>query len=277
MGNVYAYIYTLQSKKGLICTIVRFLSYAQPIVFHGKIIDQSGRPVYSVKASLKWNDPLPDPPQSTTTFSDEEGLFSLNGVTGRILWLSLEKQDFYVSRSNRLDFQFSPYDRQVDAENPILFHLRKMGPGTDLVTSQHGVRDYESIIAPKDGTQAFLDFLNSNTGIKGQLIIMNIKPLDGKQRTDWSFMLSVPDGGLVEHHEEFPFEAPDTGYKSAVEFKFDKTSDNWVAGFKKDFYIVFGQPKKYGRIHVETDTYTSGARIHYAINPNGSRYLESKQ
>lgn len=87
--------------------------------------------------------------------------------------------------------------------------------------------------------------------------------------------LSVPDGGLIEHHDEFPFEAPEGGYQLAIELRFNRESTNWVSGFKQDFHIMFGQPRKYGRIHVETDTFT-GAHVEYAINREGSRNPEPK-
>jgi hypothetical protein len=255
---------------------VRIEDVRKPLIFYGKVIDENTNAVPGVKASLKWNEPLPDPPQSTSSITDENGLFALNGVTGRVLWLSLEKEDYYVSRRNALDFQFPPDAGQLDPNNPILFHLRKKGPGTDLITSNSGMKDYVGVKASKDGTPVHLDFFNHKTGNEGQIVISNVKPVDGRERSDWSFTLSVPDGGLLEHHDEFPFEAPEDGYQSEVDFTFSKDSTNWVAGFKKDFYIVFGQPRKYGRIHIETDTFTSGAHIEFAINPDGSRYLEAR-
>jgi hypothetical protein len=60
-----------------------------------------------------------------------------------------------------------------------------------------------------------------------------------------------------------------------VEFKFQKGDANWTERLDKTFYIAFGNPRKYGRIHVET-TMTTGTILEYAVNPDGSRNLESK-
>ena len=42
----------------------------------------------------------------------------------------------------------------------------------------------------------------------------------------------------------------------------------------KDYYIKFGSPPRYGRLHLETLIEMQGARLTYAINPTGSRNLE---
>ena len=243
---------------------------------YGEVIDESNAPVQSVKIFVEWNEPPPAPPESANTVSDESGRFAADVVTGRFLRVSLDKEGYYVSRSNQLVLQFSPDENQPAPHNPLIYHLRKKGPGADLITSNVGTRDYVSVKVPKDGTPVWLDLFNRRFGNEGQIVVSNVKPLDGRERSDWSFTISVPSGGLLEHHDEFPFEAPIGGYQPAVEFRFEKNSTNWVPGFAKDFYIVFGQPRNYGRIHVETDTFMSGAHIEYAINPDGSRCLEPK-
>lgn len=93
--------------------------------------------------------------------------------------------------------------------------------------------------------------------------------------TGWSYRLAIPEGGFVETADEFPFEAPASGYQPVVEFKFQKGDPNWTERIDKTFYIAFGNPRRYGRIHVETSM-TMGTILEYAINPDGSRNLESK-
>jgi hypothetical protein len=60
-----------------------------------------------------------------------------------------------------------------------------------------------------------------------------------------------------------------------MEFKFRKGETNWTDRIDKVFYIAFGNPRRYGRVRVET-TMTTGTILEYAINPDGSRYLEPK-
>jgi len=164
-----------------------------------------------------------------------------------------------------------------DAANPVLFHMRKRGPGADLITSQYGVKDYLGVSAPLDGTSVQVDLLERKTG-QGEMKISQTKPAyeNWKQATEWAFHMEIPGGGFVECNDEFPFEAPETGYKPAVAFNFQAGETNWMTNLSKDYYIKFGNPARYGRLHLETSIMMSGARFTYAINPGGSRYLEPK-
>jgi hypothetical protein len=102
-----------------------------------------------------------------------------------------------------------------------------------------------------------------------------VKPRVGQPASGWSYRLSIPDGGLTECNDEFPYEAPESGYQSTIEFKFKTGETNWTESIDKTFYIAFGNPRRYGRIHVET-TISTGTILTYAINPDGSRNLEPK-
>lgn len=87
--------------------------------------------------------------------------------------------------------------------------------------------------------------------------------------------MEIPDGGFVEENEEFPFEAPENGYQPVMEFNFQQGQTNWTIHLKDDYYIKFGNPARYGWLHLDTSI-NSGVRLKYAINPTGSRNLEPK-
>src|SRR5690242_12095939 len=108
--------------------------------------------------------------------------------------------------------------------------------------------------------------------------ISAIKPPheDNREPKEWSFRISIPDGGFVQHNEEFPFEAPESGYQPTIEFRFKPGETNWTDRFTGQYYIAFGQPRKYGRIVIATQIYR-GFSLSYAINPDGSRDLEPKE
>ena len=63
---------------------------------------------------------------------------------------------------------------------------------------------------PKDNTPVRIDFFQKQASPTGQLEITQNKP-PWQGATNWSFSLSIPDGGLVENQDEFQFEAPETG------------------------------------------------------------------
>jgi hypothetical protein len=52
----------------------------------------------------------------------------------------------------------------------------------------------------------------------GPLEVSQIKPEPKlwKQAAEWSARMTIADGGFVKYHDEFPFEAPETGYQSTV-------------------------------------------------------------
>jgi hypothetical protein len=61
-----------------------------------------------------------------------------------------------------------------------------------------------------------------------------------------------------------------------LEFNYQKDQPDWTEDLKKDYYIKFGNPPLYGRLHLETGISYGGATLTYGINPDGSRNLEPK-
>jgi len=94
------------------------------------------------------------------------------------------------------------------------------------------------------------------------------------EASEWSFRLSLPDGGLVEDESEFLFEAPETNFEPTVEAHFIKGTTNWTTHFVGKYYIAFGQPRRYGWLRIESDLSQETIFLTYAINPSGSRNLE---
>ena len=84
------------------------------------------------------------------------------------------------------------------------------------------------------------------------------------------------DGGFIEHNDEFPFMAPDEGYQPVVNFNFKKPND-WATDIRKSYYIRFSEPPRFGWMTMHTTMGSDTARLRYAINPDGSRYLEPKE
>ena len=107
--------------------------------------------------------------------------------------------------------------------------------------------------------------------------ISAVKPdrLKLERASEWAFKMSIPDGGFIEQNDEFPFEAPEAGYQPTIDFHFKAGETNWTDTIHKSYYIAFGQPRKYGRLDLDTQMYW-GTRLTYAINPTGSRNLEPK-
>ena len=251
--------------------------WRKPIEFYGKVIDQHDQPVPGVQVHFVWTDTSANGSSEANQSTDAQGSFALSGTTGRLLQVWLSKDGYYVPKTNQNNFDYAT-GYMADPNSPVIFRLVKKGEGADLITSQHGMSStLDFSVSTPDGSPVRVDFFNRKTGRDGQMEVSQNKPAYGQWQTatGWSYRLAIPDGGFVATSNEFPFEAPASGYQPVVEFKFQKGEPGWTERINKTFYIVFGNPRKYGRIHVET-TMTTGTILEYAVNPNGSRNLESK-
>jgi hypothetical protein len=250
----------------------------QPIEFYGKAIDENGQPVQSATAVFSQT----YTGNSTIALTDEGGLFSLRGVSGRYLSVNVSKDGYYISRSNRTSFDFSSAFAvecyYPNPSEPVLFHLRKKGEGAELVTSAYGVSPDFVVTPARDGTPVTVNLMQRMIQRDGQLEIRQIKPeyLESKRANAWQFQMGIKDGGFVEHNDEFPFQAPDTGYQPIVAFNFKVGEPGWTTMLRRQYYIAFGEPRRYGWLTVETRMGGGGVRLQYAINPDGPRNLEPK-
>jgi hypothetical protein len=249
----------------------------RPFEFFGRVVDENtqaveGASVHLILSTTSSANGIMD----ADTSSAADGSFSLTGKTGSSVSIYVSKSGYYEIKSlNQINFD--PTGNGSTPDNPVLFHLRKKGVGTDLITSKYGFTPWFDVSVPINGQPIKADLLNRSAGANGQIEFSNIKPeyLQAKQATSWSFKMEIPDGGFVEENDEFPFEAPESGYQSIVQFDFQKGQPGWTWDLQKNYYIKFGNPPKYGTLHLETSI-GSGVRLTYAINPDGSRYLEPK-
>jgi protocatechuate 3,4-dioxygenase beta subunit len=257
--------------------------WKQPINFYGKVVDENEQPVEGASAYLNWTDLSANGTSEYQTVSDASGLFSMENRKGKRLSVTASKAGYYSAADARLaSFEYAnPADGLFtpDHNHPVVFHLRKKGIGAGLLTSEYGFKKHLSVNAPLDDTAVGVDLLQRKINPEGgQLIIRQKKPPyeNWKQATEWSFRIEIPGGGFVEHHDEFPFETPETGYEPVIQFIFQTGQPDWATAIRKDYYIKFGNPARYGRLHLETEITMAGARLTYAINPDGSRNLEPK-
>jgi len=208
--------------------------WKRPINFWGRVVDENNEPVANASVHFEWNDISAKGTSDADTVSDGNGFFSLTDRRGKRLYVDVAKEGYYSSGNSRgsafeyanpADGLFTP-----DQNNPIVFHLQKKGVGVDLITAQCGVKSDLRVSAPLDGKPVFVDVLNRQVGQTGQIQISQIKPVSNhwKEATEWQFRMTIPDGGFVEENDEFPFEAPEEGYQSTVEFDFQQGQPDWA-------------------------------------------------
>lgn len=250
-----------------------------PISFYGRTVDQNGNPV--ADATVRFSRSTADGSSIVDrASSDLDGLFSITGINGKRLQVRVSKTGYYSTRRNPIGFEYADTGESSfhvpDSANPVVFYLRKVGAGTVLITSRYGVQQSLPVRCPTNGEPLYVDLLTRKVGNSGQLQIQGWK--ESKDFTtgqnNWGLRLSVPDGGLIEHDDEFPFEAPQGGYVPSLEWRFTNSTPNWRGGLTRSFYIRLGPGPTFGRLKVDTSAFYSTVLLDYAINPTGSRNLE---
>jgi hypothetical protein len=251
--------------------------YGHPISFYGKVVDENEIPIAGASVEFERANAKGEGLR-VSSVSDSIGLFSVTGIKGKNLGVNVSK-DGYYGRQDR--FEYADPGRGLfkpDPSHPVIFHLRKKGPGAKLITSKSALRPDLGIKAPTNGTPIFIDLYNRKAGAVGELQIESWKEQKdfSTGQNNWGLRLTIPGGGLFEESDEFPFEAPETGYQSVIEWHFNSGQNDWREVLKKSFDIKFGNPPRYGKITVETGSFSQAIFLEYAFNPDGSRYLEPK-
>jgi len=255
--------------------------WQKPIEFYGKVIDENSNPVEGASIQFQCAG-FADKVDTSTTESDANGLFSLQGKTGQNLHISVGKDGYYISRRDKFDFQYSlAIDIYSPQEwNPVIFHLHKKGQGEPLI----GGRFPPGMTIAQlhhDGTPVELNLLNGTlapTG-SGQLKLefwRDISDLN-KQPFDWKLQLSMlgGSGGIIPTDDEFAFQAPETGYQASIVIDMPATNQDWLGEVRSKYYIQLPNGN-YGRIDFYLLPRNGVFTVGSTINPSGSRNLEPK-
>lgn len=246
-----------------------------PIRFYGKVVDEHLHPVSDAKAHFQWTDISQVGTSQTETVSDARGMFALNDARGKRLQVRILKDGYYTSAKDPISFEFAnPYAEifyTPNPEAPVIFHLRRKA-GNDQVI----IRSISPSIPYGEHRSTRIDLQSGRESPSGQLVVEVTRPASAQPLFpfDWRITLSIPNGGLIEHEYEFPFEAPETGYKSTVEYSLHAESGMKGVAFEKKFYFIIGQPQNYGRLEIRATGTKQHIFIDYVLNPSGSRDLE---
>jgi hypothetical protein len=243
-----------------------------PIEFYGKVVDNNSNAVAGATVDFFWVE-VPDETgnRTSTIESDGEGLFSLRSAHGPSLSVSVSKAGYYPQRGGAkygVLGDFSP-----DPLNPVIFYLRKKGTPEQLVAMKRNYR------IPRDGIRVSIDLATGSIvpGENGDLAVQCWTEDQGKrsgQKYDWRCIVAIPSGGLALTDEEYPFSAPENGYKSSIEIKMPANRTDWKSDVDLKFYYLLANGH-YGRM---TFSMIAGGQhfcmINSVLNPSGSRILE---
>jgi hypothetical protein len=248
-----------------------YWEYKLPISFYGKVVDDTGRPISGASATFSWTDLSPEGTSQKNATTDENGLFSLIGVTGHALSVFVSKEGYkHYYSSNRFSFEYSALaspDRhyEPDSMNPIVFVLRKDRQGENLIvrkTLQEKLEQGQIKSFPIGAGDVFI----------------NVERLSGEvtnaHARTWNARVTVPGGGLSLTTEEFPYEAPENDYTN--EFVITQATPHPPKGDLGGMFYV-KTPIGYGRVSVFYVMNSSWVYVESWFNPNpNSRNLEPR-
>jgi hypothetical protein len=248
-----------------------------PIEFYGKVVDEAEIPIPGAQVTFTCNDLSTNGTSHYNTESDGQGIFSISGINGKLLTAHVFKEGYYFSRRNNDSFYYAGQNENFvpESNNPVVFHLRSIGTIAPLILVAG------STLVPKDDRPVGLALTKAKavpeesaefliqcwTGDKGTL---------PGQKFDWRCKLTVPGGGIQEIMEEFPFQAPESGYQLSVEINMPASlGDDWRDKIARSYFLKLGNGD-YARIDFEMIPYGEHfALIKSYVNPTGSRNLES--
>jgi hypothetical protein len=235
------------------------------IEFYGKVVDEKNLPVAGAMIKLSRGDLSPAGTTQVGVQSDADGLFSLTGVVGRGLNVSVEKMGYYTSKLNRYSYEYAEFsDRnfhQPEPSNPVIFHLRKK-QGADALF----YREQEFKV-----TVGAINEVTLDTGAKLQIeLLANPRPRQGP----WAMRVTVLSGGLQSAAEEFPFLAPTDDYQSSLTLDDDTPKPPGWAEIYEGGAFYLKSRSNYGRLEIQMISGRDWMRIKTWLNPSGSRNLE---
>lgn len=102
-------------------------------------------------------------------------------------------------------------------------------------------------------------------------------PIRPDNRYNWTALIQVSDGGILEATDLATVVAPPEGYQAALEIRVSADDAHWVRDVKRSFYIKSMGGQVYARIEATVVAYyqqNSAVDLHYYANPSGSRNLE---
>ena len=125
------------------------------IEFYGKVLDEREQPIAGVDVEFGWTDMSVAGSTQKKTITDANGLFSLSGVKGKFLAVTVNKDGYYVAPGNRYGYEYAGFwDKaffESDSSKPVIFHLRKKGVTESIIYHQ------KMFGFKPDGTQYFID------------------------------------------------------------------------------------------------------------------------
>ncbi len=250
------------------------------IQFYGKVVDENGAPVPNAAVDFSCNDFSWSGTSNYRRTSDKSGLFSISGISGKLLVVHVAKDGYYTSRADNDAFYYAGQNVNFSPNKakPELFHLRRIGAAEPLINIQHPRNTGRGYIVATNGVPVEISLSSGDIVApdRGDLRVECwTKHETGTWKFDWRCRVTVVGGGLQRYTEEFPFEAPLKGYETFDEINMPVSlGEDWGDSAKRSYFFHLANGN-YGRMNFEI--IPSGDHfflLNSLVNPSGSRNLE---
>jgi len=270
-----------------------------PLRYYGKVIDQKGMGIEGVKVKVKvtafnevFNFGNNTSDQKITLLeltTDRQGLFSIANIKGQHLGIGpLKKEGCRMEDKAYITSEYDPTRPDIfpipDPKSPVVFHMWKTVEAEPLIQvalryTPGGISRGYTI-----GKIYTIDLLKEKktegANAEGDFRIQfkraaQVKP---KEHYEWSLVIEVVNGGIIETDDRFLYLAPESGYKPHYELVMSSANPNWSSVTNKKFYLRSREGKVCAAIDMEIRVgweERGTIAITYLANPAGSRNLES--
>jgi hypothetical protein len=172
--------------------------------------------------------------------SDENGLFSISGIHGMGLVVTVTKKGYYFLPQSNASFGYAhgagELPPHTDPNDPAVFILRKMGETESLIMIN------KDIEISRTGTPVFMDLHTGRTyGLtNGDVQVQSWthdKEVPPNQKYDWRCQITVPGGGLQPRTGDFDFTAPEDGYQPSDEIDMSASDPKWKSSESREYFL----------------------------------------
>ncbi len=242
--------------------------WKMPIAFFGRVVDQTGAPIEGATVGVSLN--YAGGSRQWNLVSGEDGVFSLEGLTGKSLIISVSEKGCLSTSGWIRGFEyaefFSPKFHVADKENPVVFRLQR------LIQPEPMHKFSVRVPLSPNGPSRSVDLSNGKLGEVGDLSFLGTIKWSRSGPIEQMDLIVTGARGtvVVGSDDEFLFAPPAGGYVN--ELRLSLLRANSLQG---GMYVITGE-RKFGAIKLQAQNWGQDVVVDLEIflNPSGSRNLE---
>jgi hypothetical protein len=251
-----------------------------PIVFFGKVVDSSNKPISGVKIKyhirragiLDVVGSIQEDIFKETAISAADGIFEISGATGMTLTVEgMEKNGYDLYPNQKLAYSYSGTSliHRPTRDKPEIFVMRSSEEQTDVKSFRRQIK------LPWSGEAFHVDI---DTGLPSESGILIFTPYRSAVtgRFDWNLTVELQGGGLVQAEPQTAMIAPLEGYVRTWRCGYESKDNPWR--FSYDANVYYKLNGRYGRlklqVYADAGPDNVGLYLELFYNASGGRDTE---